>query len=72
MISVPIYVFSYRICILGDSMHPNGPDSEAQIAPDEDKIHEQYEPHNKVSDEESPDVEPTKTANGKSNGNTSV
>lgn len=55
-------------------MHPNSPDSEAQIAPgDEDKTHEQYEQHNeKVSDEESGGVEHTKAANGKSNGNTSV
>lgn len=57
-------------------MHPNSPDSEAQIAPDEDKTHEQYEQHDgKVSDEESNGVEHTKPAaatNGKSNGNTSV
>lgn len=55
-------------------MHPNSPDSEAQIAPDDDKTHEHYEQHeSKVSDEESGDIDHTiKTANGKSNGNTSV
>lgn len=55
-------------------MHPNSPDSEAQIAPDEDKTHEQYEQHDsKVSDEESGViVEAVKATNGKSNGNTSV
>lgn len=54
-------------------MHPNGPDSEAHITPDDDKTHEQYEQHDgKVSDEETADVEKGKAANGKSNGNTSV
>lgn len=54
-------------------MHPNGPDSEAQIAP-EDKAHEHYEQHiEKTSDEETDvpvDVEPAK--NGKAKGNTPV
>lgn len=31
-------------------MHPNGPDSEAQIAPEDDKIHEHYEPAEKVAE----------------------
>lgn len=64
-----------RLCIVGASMHPNSPDSEAQIAPDEDKTHEQYEQHEgKLSDEETGGIEHTKAANGngKSNGNTSV
>jgi hypothetical protein len=54
-------------------MHPNSPDSEAQIAPDEDK-HEQYEQHEgKLSDEETGGVEhKAANGNGKSNGNTSV
>lgn len=55
-------------------MHPNGPDSEAQIAPEDDKVHEQYEQHEKVTDEETDSgaqdiVEPK---NGKPKGNTSV
>ena len=54
-------------------MHPNSPDSEAQIAPDEDKTHEQYEQHDgKLSDEETGGIDHKTTSNGKSNGNTSV
>jgi len=63
-------------------MHPNGPDSEAQIAPEDDKTHEQYEQHEKVSDEEETTgengngdaaaVPPKAATNGKSKGNTSV
>lgn len=66
-----VFQFTLRLCIVGDSLHPNSPDSEAQIAPDEDKTHEQYEQHeSKVTDDESGDVE--HKSNGKSNGNTSV
>jgi hypothetical protein len=56
-------------------MHPNSPDSEAQIAPDEDKTHEHYEQHDsKVSDDDESGVDHKAPAatNGKSNGNTSV
>lgn len=67
-----MYHIFHRLCIVGASMHPNSPDSEAQIAPDEDK-HEQYEQMDgKVSDEESNAPEPIKATNGKPNGNTSV
>lgn len=57
-------------------MHPNGPDSEAQIAPEDDKTHEQYEQHEKSADEE-PETETeagegVKATNGKAKGNTSV
>lgn len=66
--------FVQRLCVVGDSMHPNGPDSEAQIAPEDDKNHEHYEQHEKVTDEETEtgagDAEPPK--NGKAKGNTSV
>lgn len=64
-----------RLCVIGDSMHPNGPDSEAHIAPEDDKNHEHYEQHEKVMDEETeagtdePEVPPK---NGKAKGNTSV
>lgn len=65
--------FVQRLCVVGDSMHPNGPDSEAQIAPEDDKNHEHYEQHEKVTDEETEPVdEPQKTTNGKAKGNTSV
>lgn len=55
-------------------MHPNGPDSEAQIAPEDDKNHEHYEQHEKVTDEETEPTadEPQKPTNGKAKGNTSV
>lgn len=66
--------FVQRLCVVGDSMHPNGPDSEAQIAPEDDKIHEHYEPAEKVADEEpeTPVGDGIKTTNGKPKGNTSV
>lgn len=57
-------------------MHPNSPDSEAQIAPEDDKTHEHYEQHEKSADEEAPETGATtdavKTTNGKAKGNTSV
>lgn len=58
-------------------MHPNGPDSEAQIAPEDDKVHEHYEPAEKVSDDDEHPELPVgdgdvKTTNGKPKGNTSV
>lgn len=58
-------------------MHPNGPDSEAQIAPEDDKTHEHYEQHEKSADDETePEVgngEAVKATNGKkAKGNTSV
>lgn len=57
-------------------MHPNGPDSEAQIAPEDDKTHEHYEQHEKSADEEpEPETENgeiIKATNGKAKGNTSV
>lgn len=57
-------------------MHPNGPDSEAQIAPEDDKTHEHYEQHDsKVVEDEVPETiedDVTKTTNGKAKGNTSV
>jgi hypothetical protein len=54
-------------------MHPNSPDSEAQIAPEEDKTHEHYEQHDsKVSDDESGADHKAVATNGKTNGNTSV
>ena len=67
--------FVQRFCVVGDSMHPNGPDSEAQIAPEDDRSHEHYEQHEKVADEEietgtgDADAPPK---NGKAKGNTSV
>lgn len=66
-----------RWCFAGDSMHPNGPDSEAQIAPEDDKVHEHYEPAEKVSDDDEHPELPVgdgevKTTNGKPKGNTSV
>lgn len=66
--------FVQRLCVVGDSMHPNGPDSEAQIAPEDDKNHEHYEQHEKSADEETEtgaDDAVTAT-NGKAKGNTSV
>lgn len=75
--SVPICQFQ-RLCVVGESMHPNGPDSEAQIAPEDDKTHEHYEQHEKSADDESqPEtetvpVEGVKATNGKAKGNTSV
>jgi hypothetical protein len=55
-------------------MHPNSPDSEAQIAPDDDKTHEQYEQHDsKVMNDDEAGELTKKPSNGKSaNGNTSV
>jgi hypothetical protein len=56
-------------------MHPNGPDSEAQIAPEEDKVHEHYEQHEKVTDEEPEKGNgdgATATNGSKPKGNTSV
>lgn len=56
-------------------MHPNGPDSEAQIAPEDDKTHEHYEQHKEVAEDEVPEAgaeEVVKTTNGKAKGNTSV
>ncbi|CAO1366583.1 unnamed protein product [Diamesa serratosioi] len=74
-----------RWCFAGDSLHPNGPDSEAQIAPnemDDGKTHEHFEQHEKMDDDEdmdddnhnAPSVDGVKNsgANGKSKGNTSV
>lgn len=64
-----------RWCFAGDSMHPNGPDSEAQIAPDDDKTHEHYEQHKEVAEEEEPETgagDAVKATNGKAKGNTSV
>lgn len=55
-------------------MHPNGPDSEAQIAPEDDKNHEHYEQHEKSADEE-PETgagDAVTATNGKAKGNTSV
>ncbi|KAG5676881.1 hypothetical protein PVAND_006685 [Polypedilum vanderplanki] len=60
-----------RWCFAGDSMHPNSPDSEAHIAPEEDKTHEHYEQQSKVSDDEE-GIDHKTATNGKSNGNTSV
>lgn len=57
-------------------MHPNGPDSEAQIAPEDDKTHEHYEQHDsKIVEDETPEStvgDAIKTTNGKAKGNTSV
>lgn len=66
-------------------MHPNGPDSEAHIAPnemDDGKTHEHFEQHEKMDDDEemeddnhnAPSADGVKNsgANGKSKGNTSV
>lgn len=55
-------------------MHPNGPDSEAQIAPEDDKVHEHYEQHEKVAEEETEEgaVDVVPPTNGKAKGNTSV
>jgi hypothetical protein len=73
--SVPICQFQ-RLCVVGDSMHPNGPDSEAQIAPEDDKTHEHYEQHDKSADEEteveSVTAEGVKATNGKAKGDSSV
>lgn len=65
--------FVQRLCVVGDSMHPNGPDSEAQIAPEDDKIHEHYEQHEKVAESSDETVPAEEIAtNGKAKGNTSV
>lgn len=65
--------FVQRLCVVGDSMHPNGPDSEAQIAPEDDKIHEHYEQHEKVTDsDETVPADEVAATNGKAKGNTSV
>lgn len=68
--------FVQRICVIGDSLHPNGPDSEAQIAPEDDKTHEHYEQQvEKLSQEDVTDVgsDDTLKTNGKTNkNNTSV
>lgn len=70
--------FVQRLCIVGDSMHPNSPDSEAQIAPDDDKSHEPYEQHEKSADESDLPEEngnQIKSSNGNGNAtknNTSV
>lgn len=55
-------------------MHPNGPDSEAHISPEDDTTHEQYEQHdNKMSeDEEHGAGDAVTKKNGNSKGNTSV
>lgn len=57
-------------------MHPNGPDSEAQIAPEDDKTHEHYEQHEKATDEDTATDtgagDAVKATNGKAKGNTSV
>ena len=70
--------FVQRLCVVGDSMHPNCPDSEAQIAPEDDKTHEHYEQHEKSAEDE-PEAdtvvdggEVIKATNGKAKGNTSV
>ncbi|CAO1305735.1 unnamed protein product [Diamesa hyperborea] len=72
-----------RWCFAGDSLHPNGPDSEAQIAPnemDDGKTHEHFE-QQMDNDEDNEDDNHNESpadgvknsgANGKSKGNTSV
>lgn len=75
-----------RWCFAGDSLHPNGPDSEAQIAPSEDeggKTHEHFEQHEKATmgDEEENGLQQQQNhengvknsnSNGNTKGNTSV
>ncbi|CRL03061.1 CLUMA_CG016224, isoform A [Clunio marinus] len=75
VVLVVVAKITKRWCFAGDSMHPNGPDSEAQIAPEDDKTHEHYEQHEKSADDEpetGADDVVIKATNGKAKGNTSV
>jgi hypothetical protein len=78
VVLVAVAKVTKRWCFAGDSMHPNSPDSEAQIAPDDDKLHEPYEQHEKSADESDLPEEngnQIKSSNGNGNAaknNTSV